>query len=114
MIILNDSFRRVNARGGRVGGTHELYPDAGRVVIPDNFDSRFNFTSTTTDPIVGFGVIRNAVNDIGNGQAGGWSDLGFDWENGISKWEVKSINITIEVESKSQFVRQPNILFDKD
>lgn len=112
MIILNDSFRRVNARGGRVGGTHELYPDAGRVVIPDNFDSRFNFTSTTTDPIVGFGVIRNAVNDIGNGQAGGWSDLGFDWENGISKWEVKSINITIEVESKSQFVRQPNILFD--
>ena len=112
MIILNDSFRRVNARGGRVGGVHELYPDAGRVVKPDDFDSRFNFTSITSDPIVGFGVIRNAVNDTGDGQSGGWSDLGYDWENGISKWEIKRINITIEVESESQFVRQPNILFD--
>lgn len=112
MIILNDSFRRVNAIGGRVGGVHELYPDAGRLVKVGDFNSELNFISKTLDPIVGLGVIRSAVNDIGNGLAGGWLDLEYDWESGISKWEVKSINITIEVESKSQFVRQPNILFD--
>lgn len=112
MIILNDSFRRVNAKGGRVGGKHPLYPDAGRVVKPDDFDSRFNFTSLTTDPIVGFGVIRDVVDDTGDGQFGEWGNLTYDWESGINKWEIKRINVTIEVESETQFIRQPNILFD--
>ena len=112
MIILNDSFRRVNAKGGRVGGKHPLYPDAGRVVKPDDFNSRFNFTSTTSDPFVGFGVIRDVVDDTGDAQFGQWGDLEYNWESGINKWEIRRLTVTIEVKSESQFVRQPSILFD--
>ena len=112
MIILNESFRSVNAKGGRVGGKHPLYPDAGRLVKSDDFSTNFNLASSLLDPIVGFGVIRNVVNDFGDEQSGGWEDLSYDWESGINKWEVKRFNVTIEVKSETQFVRQPNILFD--
>lgn len=61
MIILNDSFRRVNARGGVVGGQHSQYPDAGRLIKADDIDSKFNFTPQTLNSFVGAGVIRTTV-----------------------------------------------------
>lgn len=113
MIILNESFRRVNAKGGgTVGGEHPLYPEAGRSVSADDLITNFSLTSDRINPIIGLGVIRSVADDTGDGQFGEWDDLSYDWENGINKWEIRRITVAIEVKSASQIIRQPNILFD--
>ena len=113
MIILNESFRRVNAKGGgTVGGEHPLYPEAGRSISKDDLITNFSLTSDRINPIVGLGVIRSVADDTGDGQFGEWDDLSYDWENGINKWEIRRITVAIEVKSVSQIIRQPNILFD--